>query len=216
MRKRRAGARRTKEGRVQGHRKANRKARMGGHKAKAGRSTGRALRKVLENGGVSELLNRIAGDKAAKIVAKMSRGISDEELADACKMKVSDVRAVLNKLHSFGVADYTRLRDRETGWYSYVWNVWHEKLARIVDATKREEVRKFEEKLNYERAFDFYACKKCGDGARFDFEAAFEMYFRCPVCKENLDFFSNAQLVGELEKKLASLKGTDRWSSFKK
>ena len=48
---------------------------------------------------------------------------TDEELARKTGVKTSDVRVVLNRLHSCGLFTYTRVRDRESGWYSYIWKM---------------------------------------------------------------------------------------------
>jgi hypothetical protein len=62
--------------------------------------------------------------------------MSDEELAKKIGVKTSDVRIVLNRLHTCGLFSYTRIRDKDSGWYSYIWKMSEEKLREFVAGEK--------------------------------------------------------------------------------
>lgn len=144
-------------------------------------------KKLLANKMVREFLLQVAGEHALKIVKAVSRPVSDEKLAESCKIKVSEVRAVLNKLHLHGIATYERKKDNETGWYSYVWNV---ELGKANDVVSSQIARKKTamEKLSYETAENFYKCDSCVD-FKLHFNDAMDNNFKCPQCGSKLAYF---------------------------
>jgi len=163
-------------------RKALRRARPVGKKGKIRR---RAISGKLADEHVRNLLLEVAGEKALEVAEALEEPLSDEDLASACKIKVSEVRAVLNKLHSFGLTSYERTRDKESGWYSYIWRLSLGSADKILNkriAAPQEVVQ--------DRSFDFYTCPACkkGEGVMIPFEVAFEGKFKCIECGAPLVF----------------------------
>jgi len=149
---------------------------------------------------VKDLLMEVAGEKALKIAKGLGNPVTDEQLADFCKIKISDVRAVLNKLHSYGLATYERTRDKESGWYSYIWNLTLDNAPKMLEERKRGEAVKIEGEAAYAGA-EFYTCEKHGE-LRIPFEIAFENKFRCLECGSPLNFVEKAPSVAkEAQKK---------------
>ena len=140
--------------------------------------------KLLENAHIRNLLTEIAGEKALKIVGEFTQPLSDEQLASRTRIKVSEVRAVLNKLHSAGIAYYDRTRDKESGWFSYTWNIALTEAQKILEQRKEAERAARERKLSEETSNDFYACPNCfaKSGTKLVFDKAMEAEFRCPEC----------------------------------
>ncbi|NYZ79325.1 hypothetical protein H0N99_04215 [Candidatus Micrarchaeota archaeon] len=151
-------------------------------KKKVGRS---AISGKLAEEHVRNLIMEIAGEKALSVAEALEEPLSDEDLASSCKIKVSEVRAVLNKLHSYGLTSYERSRDKESGWYSYVWRLSLGDINKILE--KKKEVVAVS---GLDESFDFYTCSACkkGEGVMIPFEVAFENRFKCLDCGAPLIF----------------------------
>lgn len=142
--------------------------------------------KALSEPCLKNLLIEIAGEKALHVAGELRNPMTDEDLADAAKIKISEVRAVMNKLHSARIAAYSRTRN-EDGWYTYTWS-----LA-LDHANKILEERGIGEKQAQGRAgepCEYYACPNCYPQTkkRFGFDKASESSFKCPECSEMLSF----------------------------
>jgi transcription initiation factor TFIIE subunit alpha len=137
---------------------------------------------LLNNAGLRQTFINVAGENAIMIIREFKGQMSDDELAMKTKIKVSEVRAVLNKLHSFGLVEYVRHRDKDSGWYSYVWKINPEKartlLASFVEGESATVV-----------SGDHYICHSCDSRELFHFDRAYELSFRCPGCGSNLNYF---------------------------
>jgi transcription initiation factor TFIIE subunit alpha len=143
---------------------------------------------------VRNLLLEVAGEKALAVAEALEEPLSDEDLAGACKLKVSEVRAVLNKLHSFGLTSYERTRDKESGWYSYIWRLSLVSADKILN--KKKEVP---EGAGLEKSFEFYTCSSCkkGEGVLIPFEAAFGNKFKCMECGAPLAFVEKSKEISK-------------------
>ncbi|MEW6329636.1 MAG: hypothetical protein AB1468_06010, partial [Candidatus Micrarchaeota archaeon] len=86
----------------------NRKKKATKRKAAAKPSPKKPSNELLLNKHAREFLVQAAGENALCVMREITRPMSDERLAESCGLKVSDVRAVLNKLHNYGVVDYER------------------------------------------------------------------------------------------------------------
>ena len=151
------------------------------------RKPSRKALKLLENLHVRNMFTEIAGEKALKIAGELTEPLSDEDLSAASKIKISEVRAVMNKLHSFGVAEYSRTRSDE-GWYTYTWKLCLDRAQKII--SERSAQRKGAAGLRDGAVTDYYACPNCSErsGRKFCFENAVEIEFRCPDCSEMLKY----------------------------
>ncbi len=149
----------------------------------------RAAPKVLENMHVRNLLVELAGEKALKVAGEMVEPLSDEDIARRAGIKISDIRAVLNKLHAAGIAAYDRTRNDE-GWYTYTWRMSVDGAMKVLETRKAQEKQNAQEKLCLESAVDFYKCPNCYArvGTKLSFEQAVEAGFRCPDCSEMLRY----------------------------
>ena len=78
---------------------------------------------VLASADARQRLIDTGGENTIDIIREFDKDMSDEELARKTGIKASDVRVVLNRLHSQGLFSYTRVRDRDSGWYSYIWKM---------------------------------------------------------------------------------------------
>jgi len=88
---------------------------------------------VLASADARQKLIEVGGENTIDLIREFDRDMSDEELARKTGVKTSDVRVVLNRLHSCGLFTYTRVRDRDSGWYSYIWKMSEERLKEFAD-----------------------------------------------------------------------------------
>ncbi len=153
---------------------------------------------VLANKMVREFLMEIAGENSVDVLAEITEPMSDDDLASVCELKVSDVRSVLNKLHNYGLADYIRTRDKDSGWYSYTWYPRLEKAKEVIGAKWKGELDTVDRILVQEEASHFFECRRCKKKPKMAFETASESMFRCDACNAKLKPVNNQKLVGEL------------------
>ena len=144
--------------------------------------------RALENLHVRNLLTEVAGEKALKVVGEMTMPMSDEDIATCAGVKISEIRAVLNKLHAAGVAAYDRTRNDE-GWYTYTWRLTMDNAFKMIEERQASDKRGVD-RTHAEGAVDHYVCPICTTktGVKLGFDQAVEAGFRCPDCSEMLHY----------------------------
>jgi transcription factor E len=152
------------------------------------------LGSILGDAAVRQELIEIGGENALAIVRNFYSDHSDEELAKKLKIKISDVRATLNKLHNEGLVHYMREKDSETGWYSYSWSLNQDRMQKWAEGQSN--------RLNEIIAggVDHYFCPSCGMSSITDFESASNWEFRCERCNRLLEFMDEKR-AGQLMEK---------------
>jgi transcription initiation factor TFIIE subunit alpha len=151
--------------------------------------------KILSDSHVRQDLIEIGGENALAIVRNFYGNHSDEELAKKLKIKISDVRATLNKLHNEGLVNYIREKDSETGWYSYSWSLNHERMERWATAHTAKLSA-----LGTESGGEYYFCPSCGASSITNFESAATIEFRCERCNRLLEFIDEKKMADLFEK----------------
>ncbi len=89
---------------------------------------------VLASATARQRLIEMGGENTIDIIREFDKDMSDEELAKKTGIKASDVRVVLNRLHNHGLFSYTRVRDRDSGWYSYIWKMSEPRLSDFAES----------------------------------------------------------------------------------
>lgn len=141
---------------------------------------------LLYNPLVADYLKSNFGNNAVKIISAAMEEMTDDAIAARCKLKVAEVRAVLNKLYNYRFAEYKRIKDRDTGWFSYLWKI---DVLNVLDMIKKEtserisELEKQVEKMNTEL---LYYCPQCSKTNVISFDLASDLLFRCPSCENKL------------------------------
>jgi len=176
-------------------RESARKRPMAGGRAKAGKravyteeaaSHKQRILEALENEKISAFLIELAGPEAPRVLQEIAVPASAELAAKNANLKVSGVRAVLNKLHSHGIVEYARVKDENTGWLSYVWSV---KLSEVLGLLQEKEKMLGLLQAQGEKAAaaledapgSMFLCAR-GCGGRIPFDEAFDLRFRCGNC----------------------------------
>jgi len=136
---------------------------------------------------VKELLDTVGGVEAivlVKLCEKKRKMTTDEELSKKMNKKVTEVRAILNKLHFRGIACYQKARNQKTGWYNYTWEIKKDRIAEIIGEQQKENLEKLGKKAHLEADYSLFDCAKCNHGEVF--EVAAEYNFLCPLCGGNM------------------------------
>ena len=144
--------------------------------------------RILGDSGVRQNLIEVGGENALAIVRNFYGNHSDEEIAKKLKIKISDVRATLNRLHNEGLVNYIREKDSETGWYSYSWSLNHERMERWASIQNSRLAS-----IDAEGG-EHYFCPACGSSSITDFESAATIEFRCERCNKLLEFIDDKKM----------------------
>ena len=138
---------------------------------------------VLADAAARQRLIEIGGENTINIIREFDVDMSDDELAKKIGIKPSEVRVVLNRLHNRGVFAYTRVRDRDSGWYSYIWKLDEERLKDVGGAIAEETTQAVGK--------EGYRCTCCTKQDVLDFSEAMDARFRCGSCGSCLEFFDS-------------------------
>ncbi|MCX6773081.1 MAG: hypothetical protein NTV88_04930 [Candidatus Micrarchaeota archaeon] len=150
---------------------------------------------VLSNAPARQLLIEMGGENTIDIIREFDKDMSDEELSKKTGIKASDVRVVLNRLHSHGLFSYTRVRDKDSGWYSYIWKMSEEKLNEF--GVKFGQEREPEAVMAPEG--ENYVCANCSPAKAVKFEDAADAQFKCGNCGSDLEFFEKNRPRGPVQ-----------------
>ena len=162
---------------------------------------------VLQFQGAEQLLQTIAGDaaiKITKIYETKGKQITDEEIAKKIKLKVTEIRTILNRLHYRGIACYQKTKNSKTGWFSYTWEIKTKRILELLMEQHNERIEKLETKKNFEKNYILFSCQKKCD--YIPFEIATEYLFKCPECGSTLGQIDNEKRNAGLQAELEILK----------
>jgi len=154
------------------------------------------ISKILADSHIRQMLIELGGENALAIIRNFYGNHSDDELAKKLKLKISDVRATLNRLHNEGLVNYIREKDNETGWYSYSWSLNIQRMERWVST--QNSIGGF---MKGDAGEEYYFCNACGASSIINFETASNWSFRCERCDRMLDFLDEKKMCELHEKK---------------
>ncbi len=148
----------------------------------------------------------IGGEEAQEIVNALQRmgEATDEELEKTTEIRVNTVRKVLYSLHEMGLADFKRIRDKESGWYYYYWHLETKRLPEIIRSRKMRELEDLRRQLEKEKGEIYYWCGN-EEHPKMTLDEAFEYEFQCPVCGKMMMQYDNTEKVRELSKRVEEL-----------
>jgi len=132
---------------------------------------------------VQEYIQKVGGENATtvmRLMVEMGNAVTDEKVAEKMDVKVMVVRAVYNRLHYWGIADYNKTRDEKTGWYTYTWFLVKDKIKEAVLGELNEREEELRRKKDELERFMFFVCP--GGHTKEPFEVVMEYDFRCPEC----------------------------------
>ncbi len=155
---------------------------------------------------VQDFLETIGGEELVtmvKICEKKRKSFTDEDVSKKMGIKVTEVRAMLNKLHFRGIACYQKSRNQKTGWFNYTWEIKRDRLAELIIEKQKDFLEKLKEKQNLEGDYNHFDCNNCNE--RLPFEVAAEYNFCCPACGGVMDLSNNPKKQKEILKKIENI-----------
>lgn len=165
-----------------------------------------AVLRLLEMDLVRDFVRRIGGEygeEVLRIMAEAGEPVTDEYIAGFLGVKVTVVRTVLNRFHFWGIVDYHKERDPDTGWYTYTWFIRMSRLKEALLEEISEREKEIVEKLDELEKYMFFECPEGHE--RVTFEVAMELNFTCPVCGKPLVAVDTEKERKELQEKLREL-----------
>jgi transcription initiation factor TFIIE subunit alpha len=164
------------------------------------------MEELLSNVAIRAYLLRIIGEQGLDLLSKYpdNNEYSDEDLAAKTGINLNSVRHTLYTLYEKRLAEYRRIKNNETGWLTYLWQL---RTDHIYDAI-REDMETVLDKLSrrerYEEENDFFICKDCH--LIFTFPQAMNIDFKCPDCDQPMGHFDNEALLKSLKERIDSIK----------
>ena len=165
-----------------------------------------SAKEVLDDPAIRAYLHRMIGDEGLNLIERYPEEgeHSDEGLAASTGINLNTVRHTLYTLYEKRLAEYHRIKNNETGWLTYLWQL---RPDHIYDAI-REDMGLVLEKLSrrekYEEENDFFICKDCH--LIFTFPLAMNNEFKCPACSMPMGHFDNEMLLKALKYRINSIK----------
>ncbi len=150
---------------------------------------------------INDFVREVAGDEGLKIVSCIGCDeVTDEKIEQTTKMKIAEIRSVLNHLHSYGMVEYKREKNLKTGWFTYTWKLNTNRALQNFVTAKRREYETVRTRLQNGEGAQVYKCQRqCQD---IEFEKAVERSFRCPNCNGKLNIVDQEEALVKLEKKI--------------
>ncbi|MDY6764114.1 MAG: transcription factor [Halobacteria archaeon] len=153
---------------------------------------------------VQAYLNTIVGSEGMQVAMNPSGDeVTDEELAEELEIDPKIVRRTLFILYENDLVSYRRLRDEESGWYTYLWTFEYENIIENLNEEMLTLYENLKQRREYEETNQFYLCEI--DGIRFEFEEAMDLSFNCPECGSPLEPMDNADLIEAMEDRIEKL-----------
>jgi len=164
------------------------------------------LKSITDLNLVKDFLDTVGGEDAitlVKICERKRKDFTDEIVSKQMNMKVTEIRAILNRLHYRGIACYQKSRNQKTGWYNYTWAIKKSRIAELINEQQKENLAKLEEKRNLEADYNLFDCNNCNE--RLPFEVAAEYSFICPTCGGVMDSANNPDKTRQINTKIKKI-----------
>lgn len=156
---------------------------------------------------VQEFLRSVGGEAAVGVAThceKKGKQVTDEELAKKMKLKVTEIRTVLNRLHYRGIACYKKTKNKKNGWYNYTWGIKKGRIVDLILEEQQESIEKLEVKRVFGKNYCFFSCKN--NCSLLPFEIAAEYQFKCPECGEIMGSFDYTKKLQEIGSRIAEMR----------
>ena len=122
-----------------------------------------------------------------KVLIEANGDVTEEVIVKSVGYNKNVVRRLLYKLQDLNLVVYKRVRNRDTGWYSYYWRANREGLTLALLELKKNILNKLREKYaSMQSEASSYICTRCN--REYSFDEAFDSEFKCPRCETELSF----------------------------
>jgi len=147
-------------------------------------------------------------DKHIKVLKKLSKPMYDYDISTPMGVKTTVVRKLLNELHGYSLVEYERIKDKKTGWYTYIWRRRDDKIVEYTKNSLGRNLRLLEDRLQEEQNNMMFSCKckNGGENKHTTLGQAMEYEFVCPVCDTPLKEFDNSAFISKLESDVSEVR----------
>lgn len=157
----------------------------------------------LNDPAVHEIISETLGEDHLEIMKQLSQPKYDEDIAEEIGLKATVVRTLLNDLHAKSLVEYERIKNKSTGWYTYIWKKREDNLENYLKDYLAKRLKELNKKLEKEKNGVF----KCSCSI-VSLEEALEKNFFCSTCGEKFVKYDNSKVVKELK---SEIKKTKAW-----
>ena len=146
-----------------------------------------------------------AGEEGIRLIELLEgkREATDSELAEKLGEKPSHVRKILYHLFEARIAEYTKEKDKETGWLTFFWHLTPQNAEHALEQRRVKALAGLKDQLETEQTKDWYVCPQ--DQTRYDFIQATDVNFHCGQCGTLLDHQDNEKLMAEIQRNIKAL-----------
>ncbi len=155
---------------------------------------------LANNDVVATYLSQRVSKNSIDIIKELVKPKTDDEMAEDLDIKINSVRRIVNILHTYGLTNYRREKNKE-GWESFYWYINIRKIPDFLNYV----VSVSSTKLNIDdKCNDYFVCNHCYNENRmiFNFDSAFEADFKCINCGGSLIRISKPQAIDLAKNKL--------------
>ncbi|ODS35166.1 MAG: hypothetical protein A7315_14950 [Candidatus Altiarchaeales archaeon WOR_SM1_79] len=92
------------------------------------------------------------------VLERLSDWRYDNDIAEELDVKVVTIRKLLNELHEFDLVTYRRAKNKETGWYTYIWKRREDKAADYVNEYLNFHLLNLRNNLEHEESNVWLVC----------------------------------------------------------
>ncbi|MFH0971655.1 MAG: hypothetical protein V1835_03750 [Candidatus Micrarchaeota archaeon] len=143
------------------------------------------------------------GNKGLQVLLSTGDGCTDEIIEAKTKLKLAEIRSILNHLHSYGFVEYTREKNLQNGWFTYTWKSNMDRAMQNFLMIKRKEGDRLRHGIEAEEGAVLYKCTKgC---SKFNFDVAMEQKFKCPSCSKDLKYLDNKEELRHTETRIKAI-----------
>ena len=145
----------------------------------------------------------IGGEEYVKVARALlnTEDVTDEEIASATGLKINIVRKVLYDMFGKALITGIRVKDEKKGWFVYRWRAKQDQVDNFIENQKKKILDRLYKRLEHEDSTEFYHCGN-HDCPRVKFDAAVELFFKCPNCKGPLNMVDNSRVKEALRYKI--------------
>jgi len=151
-------------------------------------------------------VKEISGWKGVKIIKSLyenGEGATDEKIEQETKIKTAEIRNLLNVLHKYGLVEYHREKNLNSGWFTYTWRCDANRAFQNFIQAKKLEYEELARKTADAEKTMFYKCRRgC---VQLPFDDAMEKQFRCPKCNSKMNFYDNKRDVKAIETRIKTI-----------
>jgi len=164
------------------------------------------VREQINDPAIRAYLHRLVGDEGLNLLERFPEEgeYSDEDLAASTGINLNSVRHTLYTLYEKRLAEYHRIKNNETGWLTYLWQLRLDNTFNAIREDMEIVLAKLTKREKYEEENDFFICKDCH--MIFTFPQAMNVDFKCPACDNAMGHFDNEMLLKALKERIESIR----------